>query len=410
MENEDASRKSPSNVQELMDSGMLVSPIEGSGGRASSSGGSMTARGARSPMAVSGAWTLTPKQPARLGVPLASGGYDPGDANDLVREAAEARFFDCQAQKDKICAARSNYPRRKPSGTTSSRAREIAAELLGQDEDKVPRRIPGFKLGFEKVFATTSMTLPASAYTVFVELRSSHHNESWSRVFNGLATVFDLRKWIYEKMLLPSNSYELSYAEAGKATLTDELRLLTTQDSLDTRTLATTRAAQGFIKGISGVHSIGDIGVSRLYVRLKCRTCGDSLNSFQTCRKLKQFGTIDAPRDYLIPQPQAEEKPKRNQGKVSKFSRGGTPGYSACSKSDALAREVCIEDGWYAPDENKHCLFHTHGYELFQAARAHGGYADVARIFLSCGKEPSKMLNVGEKALSARNAPSKISY
>merc|ERR550514_1824401 len=127
----------------------------------------------------------------------------------------------------------------------------------------------------------------------------AHNSEVFSRCFNGLHTVFDLKKWIFEKLLVPMNAYDLSYAEPGKAALTDQLRLLTTQDSLDTRTLATTRAVHGMFRGIPGVHSIGDIGVTRLYVRLKCRTCGDLLNSLQTCRRFKTFSDIEA-----LPEPE----------------------------------------------------------------------------------------------------------
>eukprot|EP00913_Durusdinium_trenchii_P014946 g14020.t1 len=46
-----------------------------------------------------------------------------------------------------------------------------------------------------------------------------------------------------------------------------------------------------------------------------------------------------------------------------------------------------IEEGWYAPDDAKHCFFHTRGFEMFEAARTHGGNADLARIFMSCNKE-----------------------
>merc|ERR550514_2411821 len=116
----------------------------------------------------------------------------------------------------------------------------------------------------------------------------AHNSEVFSRCFNGLHTVFDLKKWIFEKLLVPMNAYDLSYAEPGKATLTDQLRLLTTQDSLDTRTLATTRAVHGMFRGIPGVHSISDVGVTRLYVRLKCRNCGALLNSLQAVRLVSE--------------------------------------------------------------------------------------------------------------------------
>merc|ERR1711972_374492 len=97
------------------------------------------------------------------------------------------------------------------------------------------------------------------------------------------------------------NAYDLSYAEPGKAALTDQLRLLTTTDSLDSRTLAATRSVQKMAcKGIPGVHSIGDTGVTRLYMRLKCRTCGDLLNSLQGCRKLKKLYDVEPQPDTSL--------------------------------------------------------------------------------------------------------------
>eukprot|EP00435_Cladocopium_sp_Y103_P022420 s806_g5.t1 len=80
---------------------------------------------------------------------------------------------------------------------------------------------------------------------------------------------------------------------------------------------------------------------------------------------------------------------------------------NSCPNSPVIAD---IEEGWYAPDDAKHCFFHTRGYEMFQAARTHGGCADLARIFMSCNKEPSKIMHIGTNPLSARDARAKISY
>jgi len=149
----------------------------------------------------------------------------------------------------------------------------------------VQRRIVGFGLGFEKIFKTTSIKLPVSAYTVYVDLKLIHNDFTEGRCFNGLHTVHDLKKWIFEACRVPMDAYELSYAEPGKARIDDKLRLLTTQDSLDTRSLASMRAVHGVAKGIPGVHSIDDMGVTRLYVRLKCRSCGELYNNLQNCRR-----------------------------------------------------------------------------------------------------------------------------
>merc|ERR1719440_1332823 len=107
-------------------------------------------------------------------------------------------------------------------------------------------RIQGFGLGFEQIFKTTSIKLPVSAYSVYVELKLMHNGQTFQRCFNGLHTVHDLKKWVYEVARVPLDAYELSYAEPGKATVEDKLRLLTTQDSLDTRSLASMRAVHDF--------------------------------------------------------------------------------------------------------------------------------------------------------------------
>lgn len=186
------------------------------------------------------------------------------------------------------------------------------------------------------------------------------------------------------------DAYDLSYAEPGKAVLTDQLRLLTTQDSLDTRTLATTRAVHKMYKGVPGVHCIDDLGVSRLYVRLKCRGCGDLLNSLQTCRKHKKFGPVESPLDSDPSSPAAGS---------SQEERKGIPGL-----------DPNIEDCWHAPDASKHCLFDNRGYEMFEAARAHGGHAELARIYISCGTEPSKKISLATNVLKKRAPKAIISY
>jgi len=261
----------------------------------------------------------------------------------------------------------------------------------------------GFGLGFEKIFATTSIKLPVSAYTIYVELHLAHKDEIFSRCFNGLHTVFDLKKWVFEKLLVPVNAYDLSYAEPGKAQLNDQLRLLTTQDSLDTRTLATTRAVHRMYKGIPGVHSINDVGVTRLYVRLKCRTCGELLNSLQTCRKFKSFGPKEAPPESDM----TVSSPSKGQGNIALDKEEAC----GCGSNKGIpGLDPNIEDCWYKPDAKKHCLFHTRGFEYYEASRAHGGHADLARIYISCGQEPSKKLKIATNVLKNKGPSFKISY
>merc|ERR1711904_361647 len=138
---------------------------------------------------------------------------------------------------------------------------------------------------------------------------------------------------------------ELSYAEPGKATLTDQLRLLTTQDSLDTRTLAVTRAVHRLYKGIPGVHCIDDTGVTRLYLRLKCRRSGKLLNNLQTVQLNKPSG-------------QTPDQP-------------GTVGLDSSPRSQSLSlasdssHSPEAEVGWYAPRGDQGGLFDSRGYEMF---------------------------------------------
>lgn len=349
----------------------------------------------------------------------------PSESKSPELVAAEACFFaEDGVEKDRIYNARHKYPARKPKTSPGGGA---PLEFNGlEDDETVQRRIMGFGLGFEKIFATTSIKLPVSAYTIYVELHLAHKDEIFSRCFNGLHTVFDLKKWIYEKLLVPVNAYDLSYAEPGKAVLNDQLRLLTTQDSLDTRTLATTRAVHRMYKGIPGVHSINDVGVTRLYVRLKCRSCGELLNSLQTCRKYKSFGPMELNPDQELIVSAATAKVK-NTGKIPEDVGGedkkatflrmteSSGSNNVIDQNPADNRGVpgldpTIEDCWYEPDTKRHCLFHTRGFEYYEASRAHGGHADLARIYISCGQEPSKKLKVGRNVLKNKGPGFKISY
>jgi len=353
---------------------------------------------------------LTQPLSARLGNLTTRSAPDEFRSPELI--AAESCFFaEDGVEKERITTARRKYPAKKPVGPGS-----IAPLTFNglEEEETGQRRIMGFGLGFEKIFATTSIKLPVSAYTIFVELHLSHKDEIFSRCFNGLHTVFDLKKWVFEKLLVPTSAYDLSYAEPGKAVLTDQLRLLTTQDSLDTRTLATTRAVHRMYKGIPGVHSINDVGVSRLYVRLKCRTCGELLNSLQTCRKQKRFGHIEPrPDEELLVPPTPGAQKGKGKGKLRSRQSVCEAGANAGENADRRGvpgLDPTIEDCWYEPDRDKHCLFHTRGFEYYEASRAHGGHADIARIYLSCGKEPSKKLRIARNVLKNKGPGFKISY
>eukprot|EP00746_Dinoflagellata_sp_MGD_P142015 gnl/MRDRNA2_/MRDRNA2_75023_c0_seq1.p1 gnl/MRDRNA2_/MRDRNA2_75023_c0~~gnl/MRDRNA2_/MRDRNA2_75023_c0_seq1.p1 ORF type:complete len:324 (-),score=57.21 gnl/MRDRNA2_/MRDRNA2_75023_c0_seq1:51-1022(-) len=298
-----------------------------------------------------------------------------------------ANFFASQEEKEAIHNARHRYPRKAKS--KQSEVFEVGVGLV--KEEKITRRIMGFGLGFEKIFATTSMKLPVSAYTIFVEFQPLDTEELFSRCFNGLHTVYDLKKWVFEVSGVPMNAYELTYAEPGKATLTDQLRLLTTQESLDTRTLAVTRAVHRLYKGIPGVHSIDDTGVTRLYLRLKCRRSGRLLNNLHTSLLFKT-----SPQDAQGGDPQG---PQNQQ-------------LSANLSSGAVDHPAEAELGLYAPGGEKGGLFDTRGYEMFSKARIHGASSEIARIYISTDQEPSKKLKLAKNVLTKNNPiPSKaISY
>lgn len=305
-----------------------------------------------------------------------------------------AAFFANQEEKEAIHNARHRYPRKTKAN--QSEVFEVGVGIV--KEERITRRIMGFGLGFEKIFATTSMKLPVSAYTIFVQFHPFDTEELWSRCFNGLHTVYDLKKWVFEVSGVPMDAYDLSYAEPGKATLHDQLRLLTTQDSLDTRTLAVTRAVHRLYKGIPGVHSIDDTGVTRLYLRLKCRICGCLLSNLQTflpaCRG--RAAGNSAGNNAAVTGPTAPALPSS----VPQFATGNDGDHP-----------IEAEVGSYAPEKNS-CLFDTRGYEMFSKSRSHGASSEIARIYISTDQEPDKKLKLAKNVLK-KNAsiPSKaISY
>ena len=66
------------------------------------------------------------------------------------------------------------------------------------------------------------------------------------------------------------------------------------------------------------------------------------------------------------------------------------------------------KDCWYVPDKSKHCLYHTKGYEMYEAARAHGGASELGRLYLSCGQEPSKKLKLEREVGLKKEATSSV--
>ncbi|CAK0843999.1 unnamed protein product [Prorocentrum cordatum] len=297
--------------------------------------------------------------------------------------------------RQQVEAARRDYPRRH----VPKRADPFDGSSV---EQSTPRRIMGFGLGFEKIFATTSLKLPGTATLLYAEMVTPHDGKASSRCFNGLDTVFDLKKWVFEQLQIPASAYTLTYAEPGKIGLEDEMRLLTTQDSLDTRTFATTRAMH-FTQAqmaVSGLHSIGDIGVTRLYVRLRCRACGELKTPCQTCQKKKAFGHIQPkPEEDVAAAPaaigggsaankiQGSSNPSGRRMSASLKGAANAVQQVATTTAGVPGLDPQIEDRWHRPDECKNCLYHARGYDMHLGARARGGSGELARIFLSVDQD-----------------------
>jgi len=330
---------------------------------------------------------------------------------------AEAQFM-TQDEKLQVISKRNNYPRKRGP-------QKKVDPVTGELETSIPRRLSGYSMGFEKVFASTSVTLPIMAHSVFAELHTGYPNRQvYCRRFNGLNVVFDLKKWVYEKIQVPLNAYDLSYAEPMKARITDELRLLTAMDSLDSQTLARTRAVQEMMKGVPGVHSINDLGVTMLYARLKCRTCGHLLNGLETARKYKCFGEIRVQPDTSVRVPDRDEfEQSARSGELSP-RRLGMEGLREEDMSfvrGVPGRDPNLEDQWYRPDERKHCMYHSRGYELWEAQRSMGkftknplivgdGHSEFARIYIASGKEPTHKLKMFERLPLTHHHSTLISF
>jgi len=111
------------------------------------------------------------------------------DEDPHARDIAEAQAqFMTSHEIERVMATRNRYPRKRAAAPKPD-------PITGEVDDTIPRRVAGFNLGFEKVFKTTSVTLPVMAHAIFVELHTAHDKQIFSRRFNGLNTVFDLKKW-----------------------------------------------------------------------------------------------------------------------------------------------------------------------------------------------------------------------
>lgn len=362
----------------------MQSPVS-EGGSSSNAGGAI--RQARSKLVFSsaGASVLSTTLPD---VQDSAGSWSarttPRNLSALDTYAGGSQAMAPAATEVQIQSARKFYPRKK--------AVPLADPLTGERDDAACK---GRNTSLEKAAATTSFTLQ-SLHTIFAELHTAHENVIYNRTFTRLHSVFDLKQWIYEKLLLPMSAYDLSYAEPGKATLTDKLKLLTTQDSLDTRTLAATQAVLDSYKGTTGVHSIFDTGVTRLYVRLKCRTCGDLVNNNHTCLKFKSFGQLEA-------------QPETTKFESTNFTFQDL-GQCLAGSRTTMGFNPAIEDCWHIPNPKKSCLYHARGYEILEAGRANGRrHPELARIYICLDKEPSKLLRLAEIGFSP-HGPQVISY
>jgi len=252
--------------------------------------------------------------------------------------------------------------------------------------------MPGFGLGAQKLFSSTSIKLPVSAYPLYVEM-SGPHNELWHRQFRGTSTVADLKQWIYEKLVLPDFAYELSYAEPGRCTLEDGFRLLTTEEALETRNFVTMRGASNMLhNGTPGVHSIGTVGSTNLYIRVKCMHCGNLLNTLAPSRKFKTLVSCEPVSKDSEVSSSGKIVGSREQQNSTELPAGVTDMVEAVMEHGHGASSL-LEGMWVQPDENKHCFYHTKGYELFKAAReqCNYGHSAIAKICINNRNYPSRI-------------------
>jgi hypothetical protein len=315
---------------------------------------------------------------------------DPPDPGVDALVKLEARFFPSAVDREKVLKERRTYPRKggakKPATGPLAKVTDV-----DQSEEPVPHRTPGLGLAAKKLFKSTSVKLPVSAYPLYIEM-SGPHGELWHRRFNGSSTVSDLKEWIFEKLSLPDFTYDLSYAEPGKAVFEDSLRLLTMDEALETRNFATVRGASDELKkGMPGVHSVGTVESTNLYVRVKNMHDGTLLNSLAPSRKFKTF--VDS--SELQRQERAQKIQSSSSMKIQGASSGGDPAdigdLVEAVMDKGTAAEHMLEGLWVRPDESKHCFYHTKAYEMFKDAResGQGGHSHIAKISMNNRNFPS---------------------
>lgn len=342
---------------------------------------------ARSVLGGAGSEVATPRQPVVVSVPEPEARAVNMEAQaahlDAMMALTGPQFYPSNAHRDEVIGKRRAYPRKVATKKPPTGPLAMNADLASSELPPV-QRAQGFGLGVEKLFASTSVKLPVSAYPLYVEM-SGPHGELWQRLFRGTSTIADLKIWIMEKLVLPDFSYELSYAELGKSNLADDLRLLTTDESLESRTLATIRAAQPAFQGIPGVHSTSSVSTTNLYVRLKCMHSGDVLSSLAPSRKFKTFMT---PADMAVDD-------EVNTSSSSKIV-GVAPKTTDIVVADGTSplSDPLLEGCWVRPDEDKHSYYHSRGFELFKAARDLGnkyGHSCLAKISINNRNYPSRI-------------------
>ncbi|CAK0874217.1 unnamed protein product [Prorocentrum cordatum] len=321
--------------------------------------------------------------------PVVDHEVDPPDPGVEALAQLEARFYPSAVAREKVLGERRAYPRkvgaRKP-------ATGPLAKDAGGAEEPVQMRVPGLGLAAQRLLKSTSIKLPVSAYPLYVEM-SGPHGDLWHRRFNGGSTISDLKRWVFEKLLLPDFTYDLSYAEPGKAVLEDDLRLLTLDEALETRNFATVRGASDELKkGVPGVHSVGTVDSTNLYVRVKCMHCGNLLNSLAPSRKFKTFvDSSELQREQRAGTVDKVSSSTKIQGASSFPDPADIGDIVEAAMDKGAAAEDMLAGLWVRPDESKHCFYHTKGYELFKVAResGKGGHSYLAKISINNQNFPS---------------------
>lgn len=178
---------------------------------------------------------------------------------------------------------------------------------------------------------------------------------------------------------------------------------------------------------------MSDSGVTKLYLRLKCRATDRLLVGLPGYLKYRTVGHADpatllhggsALSWSLENQPGAQKEPHFEGDKKHLRDRSASPvpgqqqpsvphpgGAAMGSPREEQSMQTNLSEGaLFSGSLRPHqlpyeraLLFDDKGLEMFNAAQAHGSSSEIARVYISLDEEPSKKLKVARNVL--RHAP-----